>query len=152
VHQNETAPRTGGRQCKMAGTGFHSVVASRAQMCTTDCGKPWYLDLRLPRRKYSYRGLPQPRFLIWERIAKGLFLLWQTAVPLRAVCQGVIPVLANRGIWTQNATNDWIPVPSILHRQFPSLLRHKFLPRDFPGVKPLHSELIRPKLHKNGLS
>jgi hypothetical protein len=60
--------------------------------------------------------------------------------------------LANRGFWARNATNDWIPVPSILHRQFPSLLRHKFLQRDFQGVRPLRGELFRPKLHKNGLN
>jgi hypothetical protein len=41
----------GGCRCKMAGTGFHSVVANRAQMCTADSGIPQYLlDPRLPQR------------------------------------------------------------------------------------------------------
>jgi hypothetical protein len=55
-------------------------------------------------------------------------------------------------IWVRNLAKDWIPVPAILHRQLPFLLRHKCLPRDFPDIRPIRGELFRPKLHKNGLS
>jgi hypothetical protein len=48
--------------------------------------------------------------------------------------------------------NDRIPAPAILHRQFPCLLRHKFLPRDFLGVRDIRGGLFRPKLYTHGLS
>jgi hypothetical protein len=47
--------------------------------------------------------------------AKRLFLLWKTAVHLRAVCQGVIPVVANHGIGAWFAAKEGNPVPAILH-------------------------------------
>jgi hypothetical protein len=91
-------------RCKMADTGFHSVVANHAQMCTADCGKLRYLDhdcqeenIRTTDRhsqdsKFE-SGLPRgyfccgkPRYL-WERFAKGLFLSWQTAVFERGMPQ-----------------------------------------------------------------
>jgi hypothetical protein len=85
-------------------------------MCTADHGIPRYLDCGLPRRKYahhelprrkwSYRRLPQSRAWIWERLVTGLdwphltLATWEccSALHMRAVCQGVIPVFANRGI------------------------------------------------------
>jgi hypothetical protein len=35
-------------------------------------------------------------------------------------------IVAIRGIWLRSLANDRIPVPTILHQQFPYLLRHKF--------------------------
>jgi hypothetical protein len=74
---------------------------------------------------------------------------WQSAVHLRAVCQGVIPVVAIRGIWLRSLANEWIPVPAILHWQFPCLLHHKFLTHDFLGVRHIRGGLFRPKLYTN---
>jgi hypothetical protein len=48
--------------------------------------------------------------------------------------------------------NDRIPAPAILHRQFPCLLCHKFLTRNFLSVRQIRSGLFRPKLYTNGLS
>jgi hypothetical protein len=112
----------------MDGNGFHSALANLAQMCTAD----WHEE-----KIRTYLGLTQSRAYIWERIAKGLFLLWQTTVHLRAVCRGVIPVVANRGIEDRFATKGWNPVPTILYRQFPCSRRHIFLMRDFTSVKPI---------------
>jgi hypothetical protein len=61
------------------------------------------------------------------------------------VCQEVIPVVEIRGIWLQNLANDRIPAPTILHQQFPCLLRHKFLTGVFLGVRQTRSGLFRPK-------
>jgi hypothetical protein len=38
---------------------------------------------------------------------------------LRALCQGVIPVVASRSIGEQFATIDWNPVTAILHQHSP---------------------------------
>jgi hypothetical protein len=40
-------------------------------------------------------------------------------VSLRAVCQGVILVVANCGIGVRFATTERYPIPAILHRQSP---------------------------------
>jgi hypothetical protein len=34
-------------------------------------------------------------------------------------------------IWARNLARDWIPAPTILHREPPCLKRHIFLPRAF---------------------
>jgi hypothetical protein len=57
--------------------------------------------------------------LIWERIAKGLFLLWQTAAHLRAVCLLVILVVVNRGIGAHLPEKSVIYLQVILHPQSP---------------------------------
>jgi hypothetical protein len=72
----------------MAGTGFHSVVANRAQMCTGEHGTPRNLGRRLPQRKKSFFGLPE---------IFGNF---------RAVCQGVNPIVTKHGIGARFATTD----------------------------------------------
>jgi hypothetical protein len=89
---------------------FHSDVANRAQMCTTEHGIPRHLNRGLPQRKKennctsdcheeNYRitdchsqvskfesVLPRGYSCCgklrytWERFAKGLFLLWQITV------------------------------------------------------------------------
>jgi hypothetical protein len=50
---------------------------------------------------------------------------------------------------TRNLANDRIPAPAIFHRQFPCLLRHKFLTRDFLSVRQIRGGLFRPKLYSN---
>jgi hypothetical protein len=80
---------------------------------------------------------------------------WQSAVHLRAVCQGAIPVLTNCGILPWSLENERIPVPTILHRQFTCLLHHKFLTHNFLGVRQIRGGLFRPKvqyMYTNGLS
>jgi hypothetical protein len=54
-------------------------------------------------------------------------------------------------IWPRNLANDQIPAPAILHQKFPCLLRHKFLTRDFLGVRRIRGRLFRPKLYINDL-
>jgi hypothetical protein len=83
---------------------------------TADChSQEFKFESRLSRG-YSCWGKP---WYIWERFAKGLFLLWQTALHLRAVCQAVIPVVANSSIGARLATTEWNPIAAILHRQSP---------------------------------
>jgi hypothetical protein len=143
----------------MAGAGIQPLAKFSAQICTEDCGNPQRLERGLPRIEYPSRGLPQTKVWICERIATGLTWprqpergTWQYVVQLRAVCQEVIPVVAIHGIWPRNLANDRTPAPAILHRQFPCLLRHKFLMRDFLGVGQIRGGLFRPKLYTNGLS
>jgi hypothetical protein len=79
--ENERCIKQVDCQCKMANTGFHSVVANRAQMCTADHGigttlfKPWIATKKI----------------IVLRIARV------KSLNLRADCQEVIPVVTNRG-------------------------------------------------------
>jgi hypothetical protein len=143
----------------MAGAGIQSLAKFRTQMCAADCGNPRRLERRMPRIEWPSRGLPQTEVWIWEWIATDLTWLWQperrtwqSAFHLRAVCQEVIPDVAICGIWPRNWANDRIPAPAILHRQFPCLLRHKFLTCNFLGVRQLRGRLFRTKLYTNGLS
>jgi hypothetical protein len=82
-------------------------------------------------------GIPQ---YVWTWNAKGLRRsrgLWHSA-----------------DIWARNLAKDWIPVPPILHRQLPCLLRPNFLThltQDYPAVKPWRGKLFRPKLSTQGL-
>jgi hypothetical protein len=119
-------------RCKMAGTGFHS------------CGKP---------RSNVYHGLRQTavfRPLIAKKKIFVLRIATAKILYLRADCQGVISVVANRGTFESGLSRGYSCLGK--PRYFPSLLCYKFLPRDSPGVRPLRGELFRPKLHKNGLS
>jgi hypothetical protein len=68
---------------------------------------------------------------------------------LRADCHRLDLTAAT---WVRNLANDRIPAPAIIHRQFPCLLRHKFLTRDFLAVRQIRGGLFRPKLYTNGLS
>jgi hypothetical protein len=86
------------------------------------------------------------------RIAKGLFLLWQNAVHLRAICQEVVPIVANRSIGAQFATTEWNPVPAILHRQSPCSRLNIFFYVQLESVKPIRCRLFTPKLTTNGHS
>jgi hypothetical protein len=72
-------------------------------------------------------GIPQ-----YVVCAKKLFLLWQSAA-------------FDRGTWQK--TEFQLP-PFYIE----SLLRHKFLTRDFPGVSRIRGELFKPKLCTKGLS
>jgi hypothetical protein len=98
-----------------------------------------------------YSGLPQAwPDLMYSRQPERR--AWQSAVHLRAVCQEVIPLVAIIAIWPRNLANDQIPAHAILHQQFLCLVRHKFLTRDFRGVRQIHGGLFGPKLYTNGLS
>jgi hypothetical protein len=48
-------------------------------------------------KKIIIPWIAKVKSLKFRGIAKGIFLLWQTTVNLRAVSQGVIPDVANRG-------------------------------------------------------
>jgi hypothetical protein len=55
-------------------------------------------------------------------------------------------------IWARNMARDWIPAPTILHRESPCFKHHIFLPRDFQSIKYIGGGLFWPKLNTNGLS
>jgi hypothetical protein len=59
AHQKDTAPRIEGGGGRRGAVDVKSVVADRAQMCTTDHGIPWYSYRMLPLRKKTYLGLPR---------------------------------------------------------------------------------------------
>jgi hypothetical protein len=60
-------------------------------------------------------------------------------------CGNLRHLTAEHSKWPNSST-------AILHQQFPCLLCHKFLMRDFLGVRKIPSGLLRPKLYTNGLS
>jgi hypothetical protein len=76
-------------RCKIAGTGYHSVVANCAQMCTADCHKKVILPLIATKK------------IIIQRIATKTIIVPQIAIVkslhLRADSQWAIRVVANRG-------------------------------------------------------
>jgi hypothetical protein len=96
----------------MAGTGFHSVVANRAQMCTAELayGGIYTADCHKENKRTADCHIPvvanSDTFDSSLRFAKGFFLFWQTAVHLRVVCQGVFLVLPNEGIGERFPTTD----------------------------------------------
>jgi hypothetical protein len=77
---------------------------------------------------------------------------WQSAVRLRADCQAVILIVANRGFGARSLANQWNPAPAILHREAPCLKRSIFLMRDFTSLKLIRGILFGSKLNTNGLS
>jgi hypothetical protein len=103
------------------------------------------------RQKYAFESeLPQA----WPGRMYSLLPecgAWQSAAHLRAVCQGVIPAVANRRIWARSLAIGWILLPTILHREAHCLMCYYFLTRDFSSVKLIHSGLFRPKLNTNCL-
>jgi hypothetical protein len=161
--------KQGSCRCKMAGTGIQSFAKFRAQI-SAECHKPHDRLKPLAFHAQTYCGMPtttrqytaecQLLGKIWPRNATDQTVLLIN-FPRNATNRGIVlspwhsavRKLAFRGkIWTRNLAKDWIPVPPILHRQLPCLLRHKCLPRNFPDIRPICGELFRPKLHKNGLS
>jgi hypothetical protein len=84
----------------------------------------------LPRLSKFATGLDGPHlfFANWERslaICRSL----ESGLPMGYL------VVANCGTEVRYVASDWTPVPAILHRQVPCLLRHEFLTRDFPGTR-----------------
>jgi hypothetical protein len=99
-------------------TGFHCVVANRAQMYPADHGIPVYLYRRLSTIKTSYRALPRRKIIVpristvkslnFRADCQWLFLLWQTAVHqmhriLMRECTIVKPVRG--GLFRPNCTS-----------------------------------------------
>jgi hypothetical protein len=94
--------KQGNFRCKMAGAGFHWFAKLRDQMCTADHDQNNHtadghrqeykfesgLQQAWPDRMYTMLSadLGNPQWT-WERFAKGLFLLWQTAVFDRGALQ-----------------------------------------------------------------
>jgi hypothetical protein len=73
----------------MAGTGFHSVVANRAHLCTADCQKENKLTADCLEENNCTRFAMKKIIVPWIATVKSL--------NLRVECQGFIPVMANRG-------------------------------------------------------
>jgi hypothetical protein len=121
----------------MAGIGFHSVLANRSQMCTADlwhaavlgmprslaCRGPWHAAVFRPRIATQKKLVP------W--IATKKIIVLRIAIVkslnLRADCQRVISVVANRGIGARFATTDGNPVIAVLHPQSPCLMHYRYL-------------------------
>jgi hypothetical protein len=122
---------------KMAGAGFHSIAKLHAQIrnavladsgvfqadchrenCrTADC---YSQSLRGPNLRAECQR-PECRVRI-RRESGG----WQSAVHLRADCQTVILIVANRGIGARSLALQWNPAPAILHRETACLIHHRF--------------------------
>jgi hypothetical protein len=79
----------------MAGTGFHSVVANRAQMCTAHHGNA---RQRIASKKITVDWIAKVKSINLSWDCHGVIPVVANPGTLRAVCQGVILVVANSGI------------------------------------------------------
>jgi hypothetical protein len=157
----------GSCRCKMAGTGIQSFAMLKFYR-----GMPTFV-LRNAKGLRRSRGLWHSAENLWAEP----FSLWHSAVKFYqgvgipqyigewclAFCSRYVwarnakSLRRSRGlwhsaeIWARNLAKDWIPVPAILHRQLPCLLRQTFLTHDCPAVKPWHGKLFSPKLSTQGL-
>jgi hypothetical protein len=146
----------------MAGSGFHSIAKLRAQIHNAVLADSGVFQADCHRENchtadcYSQRselesGMPKAWTARRVRIrpeSGG----WQSAVRLRADCQAIILIVANRGIGARSLANQWNPAPAILHREAPCLKRRIFLMRDFTSLKLIRGILFGPKLNTNGFS
>jgi hypothetical protein len=107
----------------------------------------WSFYLRINVR-YSLREYRGPNLIISN---ENLKIVVNHILTIYFFQKGMLHV-AIRGIWLRCLANERIPVPAILHRQFPCLLRHTFLAHDFLGVRQIRGGLFRPNLYTNGLS
>jgi hypothetical protein len=137
MHQKDMAPQTGGLcPCKIGGSKFHSVVANHTQMWTADCREENNLTVDCHEENNCNADCHKEKnrtadchiqgFKFERRWPRGY-----TTVHLRAICQGVIPVLENRGIGVRFAKKAWNP--------------------DLTGVKPICGGLLRPKLYNTSM-
>jgi hypothetical protein len=147
--------KQGNCRCKMAGAGIRSFAKFHGQMprIATTGITSWQTALK-------HTAECQLLVKIWPRNATDrtvpLINFPRNATNRATVLSpwhSAVWKLAFRGkIWAWNLAKDWIPVPAILHRQLPCLLRHNILTHDFPAVKPWRGKLFRPKLYTRGLS
>jgi hypothetical protein len=99
-----------------AGTGFHFVVANRAPMCTADCYKENNLTCDCHNRTadcHEENTVISPQIAtVKSRSLRAdchgviCFMAVRSTVHSKAVCHGVIPVMANHGIGAWFATKD----------------------------------------------
>jgi hypothetical protein len=155
------ASNRGDSRCKMVGAGIPSLAKFRAQMCATDCGNPRRLERGL-WQSASFRTRIAKNRIIVARIAtdrsknlkadcRRLDFTAATWARNMAICSPLESSLPRSysccgNPRPRNLANDRITAPAILHRQFPCLLRHKFLTFDFLGVRQTRGGLFRPKL------
>jgi hypothetical protein len=59
---------------------------------------------------------------------------WKSAVHLKAVCQGDIPVVTYRCIGTRSVAKQCNQAPAILYRESSCLMRQIFQTRDFSSA------------------
>jgi hypothetical protein len=133
-----TGNKQGNCQCKMAGAGNRSFAKFRGQMpriATTgitswQTALKWTADCQVPRS--GCRGQFKPvaiRSQIHTSVSgnprDGYSILGNPRSKRRGLPQSAAH------IWGRNLARDWIPAPSILHRESPCLKRHTFLPCDF---------------------
>jgi hypothetical protein len=150
-------------RCKMAGAGLHSIaklcdlifnpaMADRSVLLSAVCHNKNGHTAACQSSKSTFESwLP----LVWtvRRVhirpeSSG----WQSAEWLRADCQTVILIVANRGIRARSLAIQLNLAPTILHREAPCLKRCIFLMRKFTSLKLLRGILFGPKLYTNGLS
>jgi hypothetical protein len=155
--------KQGASRCKMVGAGFHSIAKLRTQIRNAvladrsvfqaDCHREncHTADCYSQRTEFE-RGPPKAWTARMVRIrpeSGG----WQSAVHLRADCQGVIIVVAIRGIRARDlAIHILKSSPAILHRETTCLTHHRFLKRDFTSVKLIRSLMFKLKLYTHGLN
>jgi iron only hydrogenase large subunit-like protein len=84
AHQKDTVQ--GDCCCKIDGTGFHSAVANRAQICSVDCHKENNFTTNCHTKIIVPRIVPVKSQNL-KADCQGLFLLWQTAVLERGLPQ-----------------------------------------------------------------
>jgi hypothetical protein len=99
---------------------------------------------RIAKKKIILPRIATVKSLNLRADCQELFLLWQTAVHLRALCQGTITVVAKHDIGARFATTDWNPAPVLyMYQQFyidnPPVWRIIYFRRASWQVKNLHA-------------
>jgi hypothetical protein len=143
--------------CKMAGAGFHSISKLHAQICNAVLADRGVFQADCHRENcrtadcYSQRSefeSETPKAWTARRIrVRPESGGWQSAVHLRADCQAVILIVANRGIGAQKLAIQWNPAPAIFHREIACLTHHRFLTCNFTSVKLIRGAMFRLKLY-----
>jgi hypothetical protein len=154
--------RTGASRSKMAGTVFNSIAKLRAQIRNAVLADRGVFQAECHRENCHTANCYCPRTEFESGMPKAWTAQrvhirpesgsWQSAEHLRADCQAVILIVANRGIRARKLAKEWNWVRAILHRETTCLKCRIYLKRDFKSVKLIQVALFRPKLYVNGLS
>jgi hypothetical protein len=90
---------------------YWQIAVFFMRIATENIAVPRIAVVRGPNLRAECQEPETPAGFILGLRARG----WQSAVQLRADCQAVILILANRGVRARSLAIEWNPTPAILH-------------------------------------